>query len=45
MRENDSSRRIAMSDTLSAAMIGGIAGYLIARHSREFEWILHALIG
>jgi len=34
-----------MSDTLSAAMIGGIAGYLIARHSREFEWILHALIG
>ena len=33
-----------MSDTLSAAMIGGIAGYLIAR-SREIEWILHALIG
>ncbi|HXB18809.1 MAG TPA: hypothetical protein VNV40_08230 [Steroidobacteraceae bacterium] len=45
MRENDSARRIAMSDTLSAAVIGGIAGYLIARHSREIEWILHTLIG
>jgi len=34
-----------MSDTLSAAVIGGIAGYLIARHGRDIEWILHTLIG
>jgi hypothetical protein len=34
-----------MIDTLSAAMIGAIAGYLIARHSLEIEWILHTLIG
>jgi hypothetical protein len=34
-----------MSDTLSAAVIGAIAGYLIARHCAEIEWILHILIG
>ncbi len=34
-----------MSDTVSAAVIGAIAGYLIARHSSEMEWILHILIG
>jgi len=45
MRENDRAQRFAMRDTLSAAVIGGIAGYLIARHGREIEWILHALIG
>lgn len=34
-----------MSDTLSTAVIGAIAGYLIARHSSEIEWILRTLIG
>ena len=34
-----------MNDTLSAAVLGAIAGYLIARLAPEFEWILHALIG
>jgi hypothetical protein len=34
-----------MTDTLSAAVIGAITGYLIARHCPEIEWILHALIG
>jgi hypothetical protein len=34
-----------MNDALSAAVIGAIAGYLIARHSAEIEWLLHALIG
>jgi len=34
-----------MTDTLSATVIGAIAGYLIARHSPEIECILHALIG
>jgi len=34
-----------MSDTLSAAMIGAIAGYLIARHCSEIEWILRTLSG
>ena len=34
-----------MSDTLSAAAIGAIAGYLIARHGSEIEWILRTLIG
>jgi hypothetical protein len=34
-----------MSDTLSAAVIGAIAGYLIARHTPEIEWILRTLIG
>jgi hypothetical protein len=28
---------------LSAALIGAIAGYLIARHLAEIQWILHAL--
>jgi hypothetical protein len=36
---------MAMNDTLSAAMIGGIAGYLIARHSLEIEWILRTIFG
>jgi hypothetical protein len=45
MRENEDAREAAMSDTLSAAVIGAIAGYLIARHSPEIEWLLHALIG
>jgi hypothetical protein len=36
---------MGMNDTLSAAVIGAIAGYLIARHSSEIEWILHTLIG
>jgi len=35
----------AMTDTLSATVIGAIAGYLIARHGPEIECILHALIG
>jgi hypothetical protein len=34
-----------MSDTLSAAVIGAIAGYLIAQHIPEIEWILHTLLG
>jgi hypothetical protein len=34
-----------MSDTLPAAVIGAIVGYLIAQHSPEIEWILHALFG
>jgi len=34
-----------MTDTLSAAVIGTIVGYLIARHSPEIEWFLHLLIG
>ena len=34
-----------MNDALSAAVIGAIAGYLIARHGPEIEWILRALIG
>jgi len=34
-----------MSDTLSAAVIGAIAGYLIAQHSPEIDWILHTLLG
>jgi hypothetical protein len=34
-----------MNDALSATVIGAIAGYLIARHSSEIEWILHTLIG
>ena len=36
---------IAMSDSLSAAVIGAIAGYLIAQHSAEIERIVHTLIG
>jgi len=34
-----------MNDILSAAAIGAVAGYLIARHSPEIEWLLHALLG
>jgi len=34
-----------MNDALSAAVIGAIAGYLIARHGPQIEWILHALLG
>jgi hypothetical protein len=34
-----------MTDTLPAAVIGAIAGYLIARHAAELEWILHTVIG
>lgn len=33
-----------MNHTLSAAVIGAIAGYLIARHIVEIEWIVHTLI-
>jgi len=34
-----------MTDTLSATVIGAIAGYLIARHGPEIEWFLHLLMG
>lgn len=34
-----------MGDTLSAVLIGAIAGYIIARHGSELAWILHILIG
>jgi hypothetical protein len=34
-----------MNDSLSAAVIGAIAGYLVARHIPEIEWVLHMLIG
>jgi hypothetical protein len=34
-----------MKDTLSAAVMGAIAGYLIARHCPEIQWILHTFIG
>ncbi len=34
-----------MSDTVSAALIGAITGYLIARHCAELAWILHILTG
>jgi hypothetical protein len=44
MRENDAGTW-GMSDTLSAAVIGAIAGYFIARHSAEIEWLVHTLIG
>jgi hypothetical protein len=43
--ENNQAGALQLSDTVSAAMIGVIAGYLIARHSPEIEWILHTLIG
>ena len=36
---------VAMSDSLSAAVIGAIVGYLVARHSPEIEWLLHTLFG
>jgi hypothetical protein len=35
----------AMKDTLSAAVIGAIAGYLAHRHWPEIDWILHILSG
>lgn len=38
-------QQIAMNDSLAAAAIGLIVGYLVARHSSEIEWILHTLIG
>lgn len=34
-----------MSDTLLAALIGAIAGYIIARHCPELDWILPILTG
>jgi hypothetical protein len=34
-----------MNDSLPAAMMGAIAGYLIARHSPEIEWLLRTLFG
>jgi len=34
-----------MTDTLSATVIGAIAGYLIARHAPGIEWFLHLLMG
>jgi len=42
VRENGFAGRLA--DTLAAAAIGAVAGYLIARHSSEIEGILHTLI-
>lgn len=45
MRENDYRHRIAMIDALSAAVLGAIAGYLMARHSPEIEWILRTVTG
>jgi hypothetical protein len=36
---------MAMSESLSAAVIGAIAGYLVARHAPEIEWFLHTLLG
>jgi hypothetical protein len=41
----DCLQQIAMNDSLAAAAIGLIVGYLIARHTSEIEWILHTLIG
>jgi hypothetical protein len=38
-------RQTAMNDALSAAVIGAIAGYLIAQHNSEIVWILHTLFG
>ena len=35
----------AMTDTLSATVIGAIAGYIIARHCPELDWILQILTG
>jgi hypothetical protein len=34
-----------MNDAFAAAVIGAIAGYLIARHSPEIECVLRTLIG
>jgi hypothetical protein len=44
-RENKYPGEPQMADTLAGMLIGVIAGYLIARHSAEIEWVLHALIG
>jgi hypothetical protein len=38
-------QRIAMTDTLSAAVSGAVAGFLLARHTTKIDWILHILIG
>ena len=38
-------QKSAMTDTLSAAVIGAIAGYLIARHCPEIDWLLRILTG
>jgi hypothetical protein len=35
----------AMKDTLSAAVIGAIVGYLAHRYWPEIEWILRILSG
>lgn len=34
-----------MNETVSAALIGAIAGYLLARHGPEIAWLLHTLMG
>jgi hypothetical protein len=34
-----------MNDALLAAVIGAIAGYMIARHCPEIAWILQILTG
>jgi len=34
-----------MNDSLSAAVLGAIAGYLVARYIPEINWILQILIG
>ena len=38
-------QQTAMNDALSAAVIGALAGYLIAQHNSEIVWILHTLFG
>jgi hypothetical protein len=35
----------AVNDALLAAVIGAIAGYIIARHCPELDWILQILTG
>jgi len=35
----------AVNDALLAAVIGAIAGYMIARHCPELDWILQILTG
>jgi len=34
-----------LNDALLAAVIGAIAGYIIARHCPELDWILQILTG
>ena len=41
----EGAQQTAMNDALSAAVIGAIAGYLIAQHNSEIVWILHTLFG